>query len=76
MVITLQVGIVLVLALFTCPYAYLLRKALKSGECFMKGQRATRAGEPVRYWATVVMLIAWVIMLPSLGIWFAFRFFL
>lgn len=76
MVMALQTCIILILALATCLFAYLLRRALKDGECFMKGQRLTRTGEPIGYWTTIAILFIWVISPASVAIHFMIQFFL
>ena len=63
-----DVLVVLMAAFGTCVFGYLLLEGLKTGECHMKGQRVTRAGEPALYWAIIVMLLAWVVVLPWVGI--------
>ena len=64
MQIVADVLVVLMLAVGTCFFGHQLLKGLRTGECHMKGQRLTRASEPVRYWVMIVMLLAWVVVLP------------
>ncbi len=64
------------LILAACFFGYFLQRALKTGECFMGGQRLTRTGEPISYWATVAVFALWVISASSVGLHFIARFFL
>ncbi len=76
MVITLQITNILLLVLAACFFGYFLRRALQTGECFMGGQRLTRADQPIGYWACVAVFAFWVISASSVALHFIARCFL
>jgi len=74
MFVVFQLLIILIHGLGTWAFGYLLRRNLKTGKCHMKHHDVTREHEPVLYWAIIVMLIGWVILLPVTFIYMEYQF--
>ena len=66
--------VVVMTVLGTWFYAYQLVRGLKNAECHFKGQRVTRAGRPITYWAVIAIMLMWLVVLPGVCVVWLWRF--
>lgn len=64
MIAAFQMILILMFGLGTWAFAYLLQRNWRTGSCRLKGHDYTREDHPLLYWANIVMLIVWVVLLP------------